>query len=503
MLRFPIDRVFLGLILILAATCCAPESQDDEIVKPNIIYILADDLGYGDIKAINGASGIETPNMDRLVNEGMHFTDAHSSSAVCTPTRYGILTGRYAWRTSLKQGVLWGYSPPLIEPDRPTIASFLQQQGYHTGVIGKWHLGLGWQPLELDSPIVQYDYQMLFDQQRGSNVDFSKGVTGGPGKLGFDYSFIFPSSLDMTPYLYLQNDSIVEAPTDFTEGKSEKIHGRGVFWRAGEISPGLKIEQVLQDLTHKAVDYIRQQAQMEKPFFLYFPLTAPHAPWVPSNEFQGSSQAGRYGDFVMQVDQTVGAILGALDELGIAETTLVLLSSDNGAHWTPQDKEDFPHRANFHFRGQKADIYEGGHRIPYVVRWPGQIPAGIACPYLISTTDFFATMTGIIGSEPPPGVAEDSYNMTDAYFQMADEPIREVMVQHSLNGSFAIRDGNWKYAPKLGSGGFSRPVTIDSLQGSLYDLHLDPGEANNLIQDQPARAERLHQKLELITGLEF
>ncbi len=497
--------VFKLLLLIVPLSSCLQSSQDQQYraLKPNIIYILADDLGYGDIKAINEASGIETPNMDRLVREGTYFTDAHSSSAVCTPTRSGILTGRYAWRSSLKSGVLWGYSPPLIEPERMTVASFLKGNGYRTGVVGKWHLGLGWQPLLPDSPIVQYDWEYLFDAQSGSNVDFSKPVEGGPSTLGFDYSFIFPSSLDMTPYVYLVNDTVVELPTAYTAGKSENKDGRGVFWRAGEISPGLLVEKVLDDLSEKAVTFIHDYGQQEDPFFLYFPLTAPHAPWVPGSQYRGSSEAGLYGDFVTHVDKVVGDILNALDQMQITENTLVLLTSDNGAHWTMGDKEMYEHRPNYHFRGQKADIYEGGHRIPYIVRWPGQIPSGSVCPLLISTTDFFATMAGITGTEPPPGVAEDSYDMADVYLHLTEEPIRNVMIQHSLNGSFAIRQGNWKYSPQLGSGGFTSPAVIDSLGGSLYNLETDPGEAQNLIEERRAKAQRMHQNLELITGQKF
>jgi len=484
---------YSGFILILLGAslwACAPK-QENEITtqQPNIIYILADDLGYGDIAALNTDSYIRTTHLDRLVNEGMHFKDAHSNSAVCTPTRYGILTGRYAWRSPLKSGVLWGYSPLLIEPERPTVAGYLQQQGYYTGVVGKWHLGLDWQTIHADSTIVAYDWQFLYDSTRGSNVDFTKAVTKGPQTVGFEYSFVFPSSLDMTPYVYVEDHKVVTAPTAFTVGKSEEVDGRGVFWRAGEIAPDLNIEQVLDDLTDKALSFIRKGAQDERPFFLYFPLTAPHAPWVPTDQYQGTSKVGTYGDFVQQVDQVVGDILNALQEQGIDEQTIIFFSSDNGAHWTPMDKETFAHRSNYHFRGQKADIYEGGHRIPYIVRWPQHIRPASASNSLVSTTDFFATVAGILQTSLPSGGAEDSYDQSPLLFEETEEPIRQVMIHHSLNGSFAIRDGDWKYTPQLGSGGFTDPAVRDPLPGeppgSLFHLIEDPLEEYNVYKAYP------------------
>ncbi len=498
---------FLPLILICAQACGPAPESDPPQNQPNIIYILADDLGYGDITALNPDSDMATPHLDRFVGEGMYFSDAHSNSAVCTPTRYGILTGRYAWRTPLKSGVLWGYSPLLINEDRPTVASFLAQQGYRTGVVGKWHLGLGWQSVHPDSTIVPYDWQMLYDSTRGSNVDFSQPVTNGPNSVGFEYSFVFPSSLDMTPYVYVENHQIVGMPNAFTPGKSEAVDGRGVFWRAGEIAEDMQIENVLDDLKSKAIGFIEAGAKEERPFFLYFPLTAPHAPWVPTSTFAGTSKVGTYGDFVQQVDQVVGDILAALKAQNIDDETIVFFSSDNGAHWTSTDQEEFPHRSNYIFRGQKADIYEGGHRVPMAVRWPEHIAPGTYSEHLFSTTDFFATVAGILDTEPLAGSAEDSYDQSPILFQESAEPIREVMIQHSLNGSFAIRDGHWKYTPQLGSGGFTDPSTREPLPGeapgTLFHLGEDPKEELNVYKAYPNQVERLHKKLEQATGLEF
>ena len=257
--------------------------------QPNIIYILADDMGYGDISSLNDQGGVPTPNMDRIVEEGIHFTDFHTNSSVCTPTRYGVLTGRYAWRSRLKTGVLWGYDEPLIESDRVTVASYLKSSGYTTAAIGKWHLGLGWQRQDTSRAIRKYEWTDEFKEGDDSNVDFSKKVTGGPATLGFDYSYIIPSSLDMSPYVYLENDWVVELPSAFTPGKSETVDGRGVFWRSGEVAPSFDFEDVLPNLTRSAVSFIEKQADSEKPFFLYFPLPAPHTPWLPSSDTKGRS----------------------------------------------------------------------------------------------------------------------------------------------------------------------------------------------------------------------
>ena len=469
--------------------------------QPNIIYILADDMGYGDIRSLNDQGGVPTPHMDRIVEEGIHFKDFHTNSSVCTPTRYGVLTGRYAWRSRLKTGVLWGYDEPLVESDRVTVASYLQSSGYTTAAIGKWHLGLGWQRQDTNRPIRKYEWTDEFQEGDDSNVDFSQKVSGGPATLGFDYSYIIPSSLDMSPYVYLENDWVVELPTAFTPGKSEAVDGRGVFWRSGEVSPSFDFEDVLPNLTRSAVSFIEKQGGSEKPFFLYFPLPAPHTPWLPTADTVGRSEGGTYGDFVVLVDNMVGQVLATLDRLGIAENTMIVVTADNGAHWTPDDKTHYAHRPNYIFRGQKADIYEGGHRVPYIARWPAQIPAGSASDQVMCTTDLLATVAGITGVPLPAGAGEDSVNMLPAYTDPdMSQQIRDHTIHHSLNGHFAIRKGNWKYTNRLGSGGFSQPsehpTDDDSLLGSLYDLAADPGETNNLYREHPEIVRALTGLLE-------
>ena len=489
---------WVAVLCLFAFNSFGQKTKIDK-VKPNIVYILADDMGYGDLSALNPESGIQTPNMDKIVEEGMYFTDAHSNSAVCTPTRYGIITGRYAWRSRLKEGVLWGYDPPLIEDDRTTVASFLSDNGYRTACIGKWHLGLGWHAKDQKKPIAKYEWDRVFEEGADSNVDFSKQVSG-PNTLGFDYSYIIPSSLDMTPYLYLENEKATELPTAYTLGKSANKDGRGVFWRAGEVAPNFDFHNVLGHLTAKATNFITEQKTNKEPFFLYFPLTAPHTPWLPTDEVNGKSKAGRYGDFVALVDITVGKVLKALEQSGQAENTLIIVTSDNGSNWTEDDKEQFAHRANGKYRGQKADIYEGGHRIPFIARWPGTIKAGSVSDQVMCTTDLLSTLSGIIGKDLPKGAGEDSYNMLPAFTESAEKQIRDFTVHHSLNGFFAIRKGPWKLTTSLGSGGFSQPNLIQPEEGqpnaTLFNLEKDPQETKNLYAVHPEIIEELLVLLE-------
>jgi arylsulfatase A-like enzyme len=439
--------------------------------RPNIVYVLADDLGWGDLGCYNPESAVPTPNANRLAKQGVRFTDMHSPSAVCTPTRYGILTGRYCWRSSLKQGVLWGYSPNLIEPGRMTVASMLKGRGYHTGAIGKWHLGLG-------------------DQAK---TDYSRPLDPSPNDHGFDYFFGIPASLDMDPYVWVENDRAVEAPSGKTEGRDSP---RGVFWRAGAMAPGFQVQQVLPTLTRKATEVIQERAaRPAQPFFLYLALTAPHTPWLPLPPHQGRSKAGDYGDFVSQVDGALGRVLQTLDDTGLAKNTLIVFTSDNGAHWTPEDKARFAHRANANWRGMKADIWEAGHRIPFLARWPGRVSPGTESGELGCLTDFFATAAGITGFRLPRDAAEDSYNLLPALLGKRGKPIREAVVHHSANGIFSIRQGEWKLVLGRGSGGFSEPRKVTPKPGEpageLYRLSRDPGETENLYLKHPEIVSRL------------
>ncbi|WP_299098250.1 sulfatase-like hydrolase/transferase [uncultured Winogradskyella sp.] len=484
-------RVLIICVLITSSKSNTEATQQDVTNKtkaPNIVYILADDMGYGDLSALNSESAIQTPYMDNILKNGVHFTDAHSNSSVCTPTRYGIITGRYAWRSPLKKGVLHGYKPALIEESRPTVASYLKSNGYTTACIGKWHIGLDMQPKDGAQKVIAKDGI--------SNVDFSKRIKD-PSDLGFDYSYTMPASLDIPPYVYIENGKTVELPTEYTKGKNE---GRGVMWRPGEKAPNFVFEEVLDHFTKKSVSFINEQQDVNVPFFLYFPLTAPHKPWLPVGEAIGKSKAGLYGDYVTMVDDAVGAVVNALKESGQLENTLIIVTSDNGSNWTERDQEKYPHRANYIYKGRKADIYDGGHRVPYIAQWPGVIPAGLESNQLMCTTDLFATLPGILNQPQIEKGAEDSYNLWPAYTSNVKRPIREAVVHHSIYGMFSIRKGKWKYTPQLGSGGFTKPKTVEpkpnEAPDTLYDMINDPEEKNNLYNTHPEVVKELDQLLE-------
>jgi arylsulfatase A-like enzyme len=453
--------------------------------KPNIVFIMADDMGYGDLGCYNKKSKIPTPNMDALAAEGMRFTDAHSPSAVCTPTRYGVLTGRYCWRSRLKRGVLGGYSPALIDTKRMTVASMLKQYGYTTACIGKWHLGLG----------------------SDKKTDYDKPLVPGPNALGFDYFFGIPASLDMTPYCYVENERPVEKPTLTIEAGKANEDG---WWRAGAIAPGFKHVEVLPRLTEKAVEYIDDHTKTspDNPFFMYFPLPAPHCPIAPADFVKGRSKAGGYGDFVVEVDWTVGQVVKALKRNGLTGNTLIIVTSDNGSPGRTKIKRDpysiieiYGHYPNGDLRGIKADAWDGGHREPFIARWPGKIPAGTINDEIICLTDLLATCAAIVGAKLPKNVGEDSFNILPALSgEITSKPIREDIVHHSLSGMFSIRQGKWKLILGLGSGGFTKPQKIEPKPGEpagqLYNLEDDLAENNNLWSKHPEIVEQLTNLLE-------
>ncbi len=455
---------------------------------PNIVVILADDLGFGDPTCYNTLSKIPTPSMDRLAREGIRFTDAHTPSAVCTPTRYGLLTGRYCWRSRLKSGVLGGYSPALIEKDRLTIASMLKRHGYQTGCVGKWHLGLDWVLKDASK------------KPQADNIDYTQTVTNGPQSLGFDYSYIIPASLDMDPYCWVENGRTVEAPTDHTPGSKRRWDGGGGFWRAGPVAPSFDFTGVLPTVTSKSIEFVKRQTE-ETPFFLYVPFSAPHTPWMPTDEFRGKTEVDWYGDFVAQVDASIGRIVKAIDDAGFGNDTLLVVTSDNGSHWPVQQIEKFGHRANDGWRGQKADIHDAGHRVPFFCRWPGMIRPGSRSNQTICLTDLMATFAAVVEDRLPSDAGSDSYNILPAMLTPEmDEPIREATVHHSLSGMFAIRQGPWKLIEGRGSGGFTAPRLIEPKpgepKGQLYNLEVDPGEKDNLWSERPEIVKRLTVLLE-------
>ena len=468
-------------------------AQAGAAAKPNIVFVLADDLGYGDVQALNARSKVPTPHLNRLARQGMTFTDAHSPSAVCTPTRYGALTGRYCWRSRLKRGVLNGYSAPLLEPGRLTVAGMLRANSYHTSVVGKWHLGLG------------------FQKSADGQIDYAKPVTDGPNDHGLDDSFIIPASLDFPPYVYIENGRFIELPS--IDQPAVKFPG---FLRRGPRQPGLVMDDCLDDLTRRAAAVIRERARKEPPFFLYFPLTAPHKPVQPHPRFIGKSGLGLYGDFVMQVDWTVGQVMQSIDSAGIGKNTLLIFTSDNGSFMRrlgPEEKEDHVsdatiqaynethHTANGELRGTKADVWEAGHRVPFFARWPGVIAAGSTCDKPTAHVDLFATCAEIAGAKLPDDAAEDSFSWLPLFRGGDWAKPRAPVINHSAAGMFALRSGKWKLIAGNGSGGREAPKGKPFQKPfMLFDLQADVGEQNDLAKAKPKLVERLTAELEAIRG---
>jgi arylsulfatase A len=477
--------------------------------SPNIVFILADDWGMGDIKFYGGdRCKIDTPNMDRLAGKGMIFMDAHSSSSVCTPTRYSVLTGRYNWRSKMKQGVLFGFSPALIEPQRETVASMLKTAGYHTACIGKWHLGMGLPTT--DGKPAKCSAKTVEELETNCNVDWKGQIQNSPVSVGFHYYWGISASLDMPPYIWIENDRFV--------GECTTIKA---FHRPGPAHADFEDVDVLPTLVEKATGYIAGQAKSSKPFFLYMPLNSPHTPISPSKAFQGKSPLGAYGDFVMETDWAVGEVVKALEKAGLAKKTLIIVTADNGCspaskggikegllQWTMEDgvSQDLTkHYPSINRRGHKADIYEGGHRVPFVARWDGTVKPGTVSGQPVCLVDLFATCAEMVGANVADTAAEDSVSILPILKGSAKGPVRKAVVHHSINGSFSLRQGPWKMVFCPGSGGWSDPrppgkageaKKPESGWFQLFDLEADPAEQHNLIAMHPETARRMTQRMQ-------
>lgn len=485
-----------GIVAIACMAWCWVSAVVMAVEHPNIVVVMADDLGYGDVRALNPESRIPTPHLDRLAADGMRFTDAHSPSSVCTPTRYGLLMGRYAWRTRLTSGVLDGYGAPLIEQERETIAEALKAAGYQTGIVGKWHLGLE------------------FGRDASGDIDYRAPLFDGAHSHGFDFSYIIPASLDFPPYVYIRDGRITATVTETQEAIKFPR-----FVREGPIAEDFEMEACLDRLTDEAVSYIESVAGNDAPFFLYFPLTAPHKPVWPAERFRDATELGPYGDFVAQVDDTVGRVMEALQRADVVEETLVIFTSDNGSFMYRQDAADAldhvdeetiqayradRHRANHVYRGTKADIWEAGHRVPLFVRWPGRVATGTENTKTIAHTDIFATVLEAAGAGIADDAAEDSFSFIDAMTGSESNAVRPPVVNHSANGTFAIRDGIWKLVFSSGSGGREQPRGEPFDGGlALFRLDTDPEEAENLAEQQPERVTAMTAALERIRSGDY
>ncbi len=486
-------QILCVAVFVLGLTGCALGPGPDDRVgrRPNIVFVMADDMGYGDVAALNPASSIPTPNLDGLAAAGCTFVDAHTPSSVCTPTRYGVLTGRYCWRGRLKRGVINGYGAPVIEDGRQTVAALLRGAGYHTTVVGKWHLGLDWPK----GP----DGALRFDEPVGRP----------PNVHGFDHSYIIPASLDFPPYVYVEDGRVTEP--DVVAQPAQRFPA---FLRKGPRAEDLVMEEVLGHLVDHACGVVRERAQAERPFFLYLPLPAPHKPVLPHQDFRGKTSLGDYGDFVTQVDDAVGRLLRTLDEVGVANDTLLVYTSDNGSFMYRFDeagRKDHVddagiqgyraehHRANGPLRGTKADIWEAGHRVPFFVRWPGHVPAGARVDATVCLTDFFATCADLIGLPLSEDAAEDSFSFLELARTGARATPRPPVVHHSVAGMFALRKGRWKLVAGNGSGGRENPKGKPFQQPyQLFDLEADLGEQRDLAAEQPDRVAELTRELEAL-----
>lgn len=462
--------------------------------KPNIIYILADDMGYGDVAILNEQCRFPTPNIDQLAREGMRFTDAHTNSSCCTPTRYGIMTGRYAWRTPLKSGVLSGYSPLMIEDDRITIASFLKEQGYTTACIGKWHMGLDWPSFDAKD----------INRSKGINVDYTSEILRGPLDVGFDYFYGLAGSLGMPPHAYIENRYIVGELGPVLEGKSKKKGEPFYHCRPGQSTKGFNVYEVLNNITERSIAYIEDKADKKQPFFLYFSLNSPHAPVAPNSNWDGASGINPYADFVMETDWSVGQIMKVLKEKGIANNTLIIFTADNGCSQTAGFKvlAATGHRPGYIYRGLKGTLYEAGHRVAHIARWPQKVKAGSISDALVCTTDFLATMAELFNKPLSDNEGEDSQSFFQALVSEQQATFqRERVVHHSSDGHFAIRKGNWKLIIHEGNG-LKHPKTTGDLPEvvnpaniQLFDLDIDPGELVNVQAAHPAIVEELKKLL--------
>ncbi|MFK8111638.1 MAG: arylsulfatase [Rubripirellula sp.] len=473
--QFSFVSRFAFLLLIATLTQGSRSTAAESPSQPNLVFIFADDMGYGEIHALNPERGkIPTPNLDKLVAQGTIFSDAHTASSVCTPSRYALLTGRYCWRTKLQKGVVTGNDDPVIAADRTTVAEMLGKHGYDTAIIGKWHLN--------------YNYE---GEHKRAKTKVAKNATrkpapapvgtrivDGPITRGFNHYFGFHHAREMSSLC--RGDRIIEE---------------------------IDVVEMLPRLTSEAVRYVNEKAdgaKSGKPFFLYLPLSSPHTPIVPSKEWIGKSGLGSYGDFVMQTDASAGAVIDAIDANGLTKNTLVIFSCDNGTSKAAGIKElqAKGHYPSAHLRGSKADIWDGGHRVPFITRWPaGGVKAGGTSDQLICLSDFFATTAELVGASVAENEAEDSYSFLAALSGQTVANPRRSVIHHSFSGHFAIRNERWKLVLANGSGGWSAPnekaaAAMGAPDVQLYDMLTDPSEATNLYDHQASVKSELMKLLE-------
>ena len=490
-----------GIAACVLAMGCTPTSRKTSGSKPNIVIIYADDMGYGDLNIQNPSSKIPTPNLDRLAREGIRFTNGHSSSGICTPSRYALLTGRYHWRKFHR--IVLPFGPSVFAKERLTLPEMLKEKGYTTACVGKWHLGWDWSAIRsADSKTEITDWQALTPE----DFAWDKPIPDGPLDHGFDYYF-GDDVPNFPPYTWFENDRIPVSPTMPYQPDPVPEEGNPEG-RQGPMAEGWKQDQVMPRLTEKAVEWIGKQKGNDQPFFLYFPWTSPHAPILPAEEFKGKTKAGPYGDFVYQSDWSAGQVIKALEENGFADNTLVFFTSDNGPERYAYERiRNFDHRSMGQLRGLKRDIFEGGHRVPFIARWPGVIEPGIVSDQLVSQVDIMATIASVIGYELPDSSAEDSHDLLPLLRNPSmEEDIRKSHIHNTKENHYAIRMDNWVLIDAKSGNISSVPEWFDEANdyepnphdAALYDLNLDIAQRKNLITENPEKAGELKELLNKI-----
>lgn len=513
-------KIAAALAAALAGACAGEPPFAER--PPNVLLILADDLGYGDVSAYNDQARVPTANLDALAAQGLRFTDAHSPSTVCTPTRYGILTGRMPFRTGMA-GVFTGVDgPALIEAGRLTLPQMLREAGYVTALVGKWHLGMTFLTEEgapahaLELPAETREDRAAAGVERVRRVDFSQPIPDGPLHRGFD-SFFGTVACPTTDWLYawIEGDRVPVPPVEVLDRGPLPKHPYANDNRRGLIAPDYDLERVDLEFLDRSVRFLEEHAAQapERPFFLFHSMQAVHLPSFPAPEFQGRTEAGPHGDFLFELDAIVGELLAALDRLQLAEDTLVLFTSDNGPEVTTayHMRRDYGHDGAHPWRGLKRDQWEGGHRVPTIARWPGRIQAGATTDLTFCLTDIMATLAGLVGYDLPNDAAEDSFDFSRLLTGRHDGgPIRDHAIHQTNRLALALRRGAWKYLDHPGSGGndYARPSLADFVlddgapdaPAQLYDLAADPGETANLYYERPEIARDLKARLDALVA---
>lgn len=494
-------NLILSTFSLVAVAFCVTKLHAQTASKPpNILILYADDLGYGDLRVNNPKSKIPTPNLNQLASEGMRFTDGHSSSGICTPSRYALLTGRHHWRDF--HGIVGALGESVFDPQRLTMPEMLQQNGYTTSCIGKWHLGWNWDAIK--KPDAQSTKVGRNNVWGPEDFDWSKPIPGGPLSHGFDYYF-GDTVINFPPYAWIENDRLPTVPTVMMDSSLWKPIKEGNWeCRPGPMVEGWNPYDVIPTLTKQGVKYIHEQAQREKPFFLYFAFPSPHAPIIPNDVFDGKSEAGAYGDFVFETDDAAGQLLQALKDCDLDDNTIIIFSADNGPEKYAYARDaKYDHWSAEPFRGLKRDIYEGGHHVPFVIKWPGKTVAGSTCDSLVSQIDIMATLAAFLQIELPMDAAEDSHNL----LPLLSDPTQQIRTTHVHNtqaNQYAIRHENWLLIDNVNGYHSGRNKaweskraypSDDDLPYELYDLAVDIGQTNNVANQHIDLVQQLQSRL--------